>query len=67
MSNVLGTATLTDCTVSGNSAGSGGGLENYAYGIKPGGAITLTGCTHQRQLRRLQTAAACTTSRGRPR
>ena len=41
-----GTTTLTDFTVSGNAAGcGGGGLENYAYGTKPGGAITLTGCT----------------------
>ena len=33
-----GTATLTNCTVSGNSADSGGGLYNY-------GTATLTNCT----------------------
>src|SRR5262249_47026288 len=33
-----GTATLTNCTVSGNSAGGGGGLLNY-------GTATLTNCT----------------------
>ena len=45
--NTSGTATLTDCTVSGNSAtGYGGGLYNY-----DGGTTTLTNCTDQRQLR----------------
>jgi parallel beta-helix repeat protein len=34
----LGTATLTNCTVSGNSAGYGGGLDSY-------GTATLTNCT----------------------
>ena len=34
-----GTATLTDCTVSGNSAANGGGLYSL------GGTTTLTDCT----------------------
>ncbi len=34
-----GTVTLTDCTISGNSADYGGGVDNYA------GTATLTGCT----------------------
>jgi uncharacterized repeat protein (TIGR01451 family) len=34
-----GTATLTDCTVTGNSGNFGGGLANYA------GMLTLSGCT----------------------
>ncbi len=36
----LGTTTLTDCSISGNSAESGGGLENG-----DGATITLTNCT----------------------
>ncbi len=36
----LGTATLTDCTVSGNSASSGGGLDNDDTAT-----LTLTDCT----------------------
>ena len=40
MCNINGTVTLTDCTVSGNSAGiGGGGLYNH------GGTTTLTDCT----------------------
>jgi hypothetical protein len=35
----LGTITLSDCTVTANSANSGGGLAN------PGGTTTLTGST----------------------
>ena len=38
MDNTGGTATLTDCPLSGNSAQSGGGLFNY-------GTTTLTDCT----------------------
>ena len=37
---VYGVASLTDCTISYNSAGSGGGLE-----VNTGGTVTLTGCT----------------------
>ena len=40
MQQLVGTATLTNCTVSGNSAGQlGGGLSNYD------GTATLTNCT----------------------
>src|SRR5262249_53344051 len=40
LANVLGTLTVTDCTVSGNSAGdNGGGLYNL------NGTLTLTNCT----------------------
>ena len=44
MNNLSGTTTLTNCTVSGNSAGSnagGGGLDND-FGT---GTVTLTDCT----------------------
>ncbi len=61
LANIGGTTTLTDCTVSGNSAG-----------IDGGGLIELRRHDHadqlhrQRQLRRL-TAAACSTTAARPR
>ena len=38
-SAAVATTTLTNCTVSGNSAGMGGGLANTFYG-----AVTLTNC-----------------------
>ncbi len=54
-----GTATLTNTTVSGNSAVSGGGLNN------DGGTATLNNCTVSGNSAD-QAAAACTTLTARP-
>ena len=54
-----GTATLTNRTVSGNSAGFGGGVTNWL------GKVTLTNCTVSGNS--AATAAACITSTARPR
>ena len=41
-----GTATLTDCTISGNTSGNGGGFGGYGGGLNnAGGDVTLNGCT----------------------
>ena len=59
----LGTATLTDCTVSGNSAaGSGGGLFAYSYAHDHADQLH-----RQRQLRRSRGGGLGTTPAARPR
>ncbi len=54
-----GQVTLTDCTISGNSAPVGGGFDTYAV-------LQLTSCHHQRQFG-LRRAAASTTRAPRTR
>ena len=58
--NSGGTTTLTNCTVSGNSALSGGGLSDS------GGTTTLTNCTVSGNSA-AAVAAACPTAAARPR
>ena len=50
-----GQVTLTDCTISGNSAPVGGGFDTYAV-------LQLTSCHHQRQFGLRRAAASTTTS-----
>ena len=61
MFNYCGTTTLTNCTVSGNSAAIGGGGLYNCYGT-----ATLTNCTVSGNSAGTA-AAACATTAARPR
>ena len=56
-----GATTLTNCTVSGNSAFSGGGLETGSFS-DPGTSLTLINCTVSGNSRRTPRPAAWSTS-----